>query len=179
MSKFTQTFAHPVDSIATARPGVNIPFGGSVPYGIPGLTSPYESGANQSTQPTAAAAPPGLLSNSSSTVATSAAAVVGSSATQIGGQQATSQVPPANSVVRMLDMTSSYNGSGNYKIKTCARYLLDQGRAFQVSSRPRVPTPHLRLRPTETQPRQEVTKGSRILHQPPLPTPRPAPGRHP
>ena len=94
---------------------MNIPFGGSVPYGIPGLTSPYESGTTQPTpQPSAAAAaavaPPGLLTNNPSTVATSAAAVVGSSATQIGGQQATSQVPPANSVVRMLDMTSSYNG---------------------------------------------------------------------
>ena len=94
---------------------MNIPFGGSVPYGIPGLTSPYESGTTQPTpQPSAAAAaavaPPGLLTNNPSAVATSAAAVVGSSATQIGGQQATSQVPPANSVVRMLDMTSSYNG---------------------------------------------------------------------
>ena len=94
---------------------MNIPFGRSVPYGIPGLTSPYESGTTQPTpQPSAAAAaavaPPGLLTNNPSTVATSAAAVVGSSATQIGGQQATSQVPPANSVVRMLDMTSSYNG---------------------------------------------------------------------
>lgn len=89
-----------------ARPGVNIPFGGSVPYGIPGLTSPFESGtAHPAPQPTAAAPPPGLLTNHPSGVATAAS-------TQIGGQHATSQMPPVNSVVRMLDMTSSYNGSG-------------------------------------------------------------------
>ena len=108
-NSFADAGKNPRDSylIPAARPGVNIPFGGSVPYGIPGLTSPFESGtAHPAPQPTAAAPPPGLLTNHPSGVATAAS-------TQIGGQHATSQMPPVNSVVRMLDMTSSYNGSGN------------------------------------------------------------------
>lgn len=118
-----------------ARPGVNIPFGGSVPYGIPGLTSPFESGtAHPAPQPTAAAPPPGLLTNHPSGVATAAS-------TQIGGQHATSQMPPVNSVVRMLDMTSSYNGIVTTSSAHAAPSTSPNGNTAPTGSHQRLPDP--------------------------------------